>query len=172
MNKLLTAIFNICCPAWYTININCSRCVRPIIVESMCTRKHLSQLSAYCREKNEKTRSFFFIRILYFCTRFHPLHLYAVAAVWKCNEFSWWIFVPILGIAELYVFLSSDSALLHIPTAFETYLFRRNIACGIHTRVYLAFLTELINWIKRTCSTTLCAHFSLLHIRINYFGTI
>jgi len=38
--------------------------------------------------------------------------------------------------------------------------------------VYLAFLTELINCIKRTRSTILCVRFSSLRIRINYFGTI
>lgn len=63
-------------------------------------------------------------------------------------------------------------AFTYPATAFQTYLFRRNVARGIRAGVYLAFLTELINCIKRTRSTTLRVRFSLLRIRINYSGTI
>lgn len=60
MDKLLTAISNICYAVCYTININWSRCVQSIVVESMCARKHLSQLSIYRREKNGSCSCFFF----------------------------------------------------------------------------------------------------------------
>lgn len=171
MDKLLTAISNICYAVCYTININWSRCVQSIVVESMCARKHLSQLSIYRREKNGSCLCFF-SRILHFCTRFHPLHLRCCTYAWKCNEFPWWIFVPILGIAGLYVFRSSDSALLHIPRQLFKHIYSGEMSRAEYARECLAFLTELINCIKRTRSTTLRVRFSLLRIRINYSGTI
>lgn len=114
----------------------------------------------------------FFSRILHFCIRFHPLHLRYCTYV-KVQR------IPVMDIRSDFRYrrlicfsVIGQRAFTYLATAFQTYLFRRNVARGIRAGVYLAFLTKLINCIKRTRSTTLRVRFSLLRIRINYSGTI
>lgn len=179
MYRLLTAISNICRAVRYTININWSRYVRSIIVESMCTRKHLSQLSLYRREKNGKARSclsfffFFFFSYTAFLHSLSSVHLRRCPRV-KVQQ------IPVMDICSDFRYrwvirfsVSGQRAFTYPDSFSNIFIPAMCRARGIHVhRVYLGFLIELINCIKRTRSTTLCVRFSLLRIRINYSGTI
>lgn len=117
-------------------------------------------LSTYRWEKRMKKYGYIFLVYYVFALSFvHPCR----CRVWKCDEFP-----SVMDICSDFRYCRGilfsvivDSALLHVPTAFQIRFMPREMSL-IATRVCLDFLTKLINCIKHTRkrSMILCVHFS------------